>query len=208
MKQYADSPAINRIIDDRKSYFDTSWGDEFYATVWNVDTAQGFGLDIWGRIVVIGRSLEITSGDYFGFNTSPSAQSWNPFNQQPFYSGQNRTSTHILQDQAYRTLILAKALSNISDTNPKSLNRVLRNLFPGRGNAYVLDTGSMSMQYVFDFYLEPWERSVVYAQGILPRPAGVSVTVIEGSAAVEAIYNAATHLYIYANQILPADLSI
>lgn len=207
MKQYSASPIINKIVDSRASYFNTGWQEDFYHLIWNVDTAQGVGLDIWGRIVVIGRALEVPEGDYFGFKTNQ-PQSWTPFNNSTFYTGQNVTSTYFLQDAAYRTLILAKALSNISDTNSRSLNRVLRNLFPGRGNAYVLDKGGMEVDYVFEFALEPWERAVVYADNILPRPAGVKVNVIETNKDIEKIYIAATRIYDYANFQLPIDLNI
>ena len=205
MKQYESSKSINGLIYSRASCFETDWQNQFFNVIWNVDTANGLGLDIWGRIVVIGRTLEVPEGDYFGFNTGD-PESWTPFNTDAFYSGQNLTSTYILQDSAYRALILAKALSNISDTNCKSLNRVLANLFPGRGNAYVLDKGKMQMEYVFEFYLEPWERTIVYADGILPRPAGVQISVIEGSGGINEIYNAATRLYNYANYTLPPQM--
>lgn len=39
----------------------------FYDYVWNVDTAQGFGLDDWGKIVGVSRYLQVPETDYFGF---------------------------------------------------------------------------------------------------------------------------------------------
>lgn len=179
MRQYAASPTINKLIEDRKSYFDTGWGEQFYSIVWNVDTAQGFGLDIWGKIVVIGRELQIPlQTDYFGFYTAP-PQSWNPFGSGTFYTGPTATQTYRLADNAYRVLILAKALANISATDSMSLNRVLQNLFPGRGRAYCNDLGSMAMRITFEFALEPWEKSVLASPGVMPRPAGVKLSIAE-----------------------------
>lgn len=177
MKQYAASPVINRLISDRESYFPATWQEDFYNVVWNVDTAQGIGLDIWGRIVVIGRNIEVPAPDYFGFNTSP--QSWSPFGQDSFYTGPTATQTVTLADPAYRVLILAKALSNIASTDSRSINRVLQQLFPGRGRAWVNDLGSMSMRFVFEFALEPWEKSVLVGGGVLPRPAAVGAKLAE-----------------------------
>lgn len=178
MKQYEASPVINETIDDRKSYFDTGWGEQFYSTVWNVDTAQGFGLDIWGRIVVIGRELQIPlMTRNFGFTTTP--QSFYPFDQGTFYDGPSATQTYRLADNAYRTLILAKALSNISATDCRSLNSVLQNLFPDRGRSYVTDGRDMSIRITFEFYLEPWEKSVISSSGAMPRPAGVALNILE-----------------------------
>lgn len=178
MKQYAASTILNHLIGDRNVYFETSWGNQFYDTVWNIDTAQGFGLDIWGRIVDVGRELQVQeSPKKFGFQTG--TDSYLPFNQGAFYSGEYATNTFRLTDNAYRTLILAKALSNISATDCRSLNRVLNNLFPGRGRAYVNDLGSMSIRITFEYFLEPWEKSVLTASGLMPRPAGVGLSIME-----------------------------
>lgn len=178
MKQYAASPVINKLIEDRATYFPNSWQDQFYDVVWNVNTAQGFGLDIWGRIVVIGRNIQIPVVNYFGFTTTP-AQSWDPFGQESFYTGPTATTTFTLGDNAYRVLVLAKALANISSTDSPSLNRVINQLFPGRGRAWVNDLGSMSMRFVFEFALEPWEMAVLVNGGVLPRPAGVGATIAQ-----------------------------
>lgn len=179
MKQYESSLILNKLIDYRQSYFSHPWGDQFYSVVWNVDTAQGFGLDAWGNIVVIGRYLQIPlQTSYFGFNAAPS-QGWAPFNQGTFYNGPQETQTYRLEDNAYRVLILAKAMANISATDSKSLNRVLNNLFPGRGRAYVNDLGSMSMRITFEYLLETWEKSVIAYSGAMPKPAGVQLTVVE-----------------------------
>lgn len=178
MKQYAASPVIQQLIADRGAYFPTSWQDQFYSGVWNVDTALGFGLDIWGGIVVIGREIQIPAVNYFGFNAPPS-QSWAPFGQASLYTGPTATTTYSLADNAYRVLILAKALANIASTDSGSLNKVLNQLFPNRGRAWVNDLGSMAIRYVFEFALQPWERAVLIGGGALPRPAGVGATIAE-----------------------------
>ena len=207
MKQYAASPILNILIDYRKEYFNQEWADEFYSNIWNVDTAQGFGLDIWGRIVVIGRNIEITESDYFGFSTAPT-RSWLPFNQGVFYNGAKSTSVFRLADNAYRAIILAKALSNISATDVRSLNRALRSLFRNRGKAYVKQVGPMAIEYVFEFFLEPWESSVVRLSEALPRPAGVSVSVSDENVSFALFKLAANSLYAYSNITLPNDLNI
>ena len=178
MKQYAASPVIQQLVADRTTYFPSSWQDQFYDNIWNVDTAQGIGLDIWGRIIVIGRNIQVPVVDYFGFTTTPT-QSWNPFGQQSFYTGPTSTTTFALADNAYRVLILAKALANIAQTNARNLNRILQQLFPGRGRAWVNDLGSMAMRYNFEFALEPWEMAVLVSGSALPRPSGVGVTIAQ-----------------------------
>ena len=58
ISQYGNSPAILSLLDSFNSavepYADI---DNFYVWVWDVSTAQGFGLDIWGRIVGVSRTI-------------------------------------------------------------------------------------------------------------------------------------------------------
>lgn len=69
ISQYADSPVICRLISRFDECIDPRADRRrFYDTVWNVSTAQGFGLDIWGAIVGIGREVMIAAQDeYIGF---------------------------------------------------------------------------------------------------------------------------------------------
>lgn len=182
MRQYAASPRIKQLISYHNEYFSASWVDDFYNVVWDVDTAQWFGLDIWGRIVAIenGRYLQIETGTYFGFNDSLN-QSWQTFNNGALYNGVTETQTYELADPAFRVLILAKAMANISDSSMPGLNRVLQNLFQGRGRCWVNDLHSMTIRYVFEFNLEPWEESVI-RNDKLPRPGGVLATVLQAPA--------------------------
>ena len=177
--QYANSPTLLALIENFDQYIDpTTDLDNFYDFVWNVDTAQGFGLDIWGRIVNVSRELKVVGTlAYFGFSeayTAPTAAAGpQPFGQAPLYLGTPATQTYTLSDDAYRTLILTKALFNISDCTIPAINRLLQNLFAGRGRCYVTDTGGMEMRFVFEFVLLPFEISILTQSGVMPRPAGV-----------------------------------
>ncbi|MFA4992758.1 MAG: DUF2612 domain-containing protein [Candidatus Omnitrophota bacterium] len=179
ISQYANSPTINRLIYNMSQYIDATVDiKNFYDYVWNVDTAQGFGLDIWGRIVDIKRQLEVdTNPEYAGFYTG--ANDWQTMGSAPFYSGELSTQILTLSDRAYRTLIIAKALSNITITTAPAINQLLQNLFPGRGRSYVNDHGLMRMRYTFEFALLPFEIAIVNSLNILPHGAGVHVSVLQ-----------------------------
>jgi hypothetical protein len=178
LSQYGQSPVINALIGAFNQWIDPSSNiDQFYSDIWDIDTATGIGLDIWGRIVGVGRVLKVnTAGGFFGFAEAGNVSA-NPFNSAPFYSGQLINSNYILNDAGYRTLILAKALANICDGSIQAINQILVLLFPGRGNCYVVDGLNMTMQYVFTFALSPVEAAIVGQSGILPRMTGVSSTV-------------------------------
>lgn len=206
ISQYANSPRITTLIENVFEYVDQTLNIEaFFDLVMNVDTAQGYGLDVWGRIVGVNRILQVPSGQYFDFEEAmPGSYT---FGQAPLYSGATLTSSFVLSDQAYRTLIMAKAASNITDGSIKAINRLLMTLFPNRGNAYVTEgqkTGewfgfaestnangfnqqafysgspisTMVMTYTFAFSLTPVELAIVQSSGVLPKPTGVAATVV------------------------------
>jgi len=187
--EYANSPVITQLITNMDQYIDPRANiDAFYTLIWNVLTAQGIGLDIWGKIVVLpnGRLLKLGSNNQiFGFANTDIPADWAPFNQGTFYPGQDASTTFALGDEAFRTLILAKALANITATTSLALNQLLRNLFPGRGRAYVVDrgkintaAGGMSMSFVFEFNLSQVEYAILTQSGVMPHPAGVGFNVI------------------------------
>lgn len=209
ISQYANSAILLQLIENFDDHVDQSANFQaFFDLVWNVDTAAGYGLDVWGRIVGVSRTLQVASGFYFGFKEAGSEAQ--PFGQGQFYSGDPLTSNYNLSDNAYRTLILAKALANICDGSIPAINQLLLNLFPGRGNCYVTEGmglttryfgfdeagtvnsesfgfapfysgqsfGVMSMTYTFTFPLTPVEFAILEQSGVLPTPTGVSAQIV------------------------------
>ncbi len=180
ISQYGNSPTILQLVQNMNAYLDPRADfDAFFDYVWNVDTAQGFGLDIWGRIVNIRRELQIPNAPvYFGFKDAlPGSY---PFDEAPFYDGTPpATQTYKLADDAYRKLILTKALANIASSNAPSLNQLLQNMFADRGRCYVNDLGGMQFRYTFEFDLTLQEYAIVTQSGVLPRPAGVNAILFQ-----------------------------
>lgn len=195
--QFANSPALLAIIEGMNDAIDPRARiDDFYRLVWNVDTAQNYGLDVWGRIVGIGRYLQIPDSiDYFGFKTGGVPEHSLPFGSGVFFAGAASSTTYALSDSAYRSLIYFKAFANISSLTIPNLNRLANRLFAvthrlyfqngyvddgyieegGPGRAYVEDLGGMQMRYVFDYELSDVELAIVNTPGLLPHPAGVKV---------------------------------
>lgn len=189
ISQYANSLVLVQLIQNMNQYLDPRANFQaFFDFVWNVNTARDFGLDIWGRIVGLpnGRLLHLGANtDTFGFNNADIPPDWAPFNQGTFSTGANASTTFELGDDAFRTLILAKALANITATTSQALNQLVRNLFPNRGRAYVIDrgksntaVGGMAMSFVFEFSLSQVEYAILTQSGVMPHPAGVGFNVI------------------------------
>ena len=184
ISQFANSPTLLRLIQNMAAYIDQSQNfANFYNFVWNVDTAQGFGLDIWGKIVNVSRLLQIPiTARYVGFQdgTGPgTGTDVEPFSEKgSWYVPAAATQSYLLQDGPYRQLILTKALANIVNTTVPAFNKLLQNLFPGRGNPYVVTSGTMAMTFYFDFALTPIELAILQQSGAVPVPPGVSFTIV------------------------------
>lgn len=184
--QYANSPTLVQLITNMNQYIDpTNNINSFFSLIWNVDTAVGFGLDVWGRIVGVGRVLKVATATYFGFK-GPGGASGVPWNQGIFYNGYTPvTANYTLLDEPYRALILAKALANICNATIPAINQILINLFgptgplPVPGNCYVTDGEDMTMTFTFGAPLNPVQTAIVYQSGVLPKPAGVLATVVQ-----------------------------
>nr|WP_174506069.1 DUF2612 domain-containing protein [Acinetobacter sp. Marseille-Q1620] len=174
MSQYANSPVICQLIEELNTCIDPDQNiNDFYQLVWNLKTAKGFGLDIWGRIVGVDRNIGTANpeAEAFGFKTRN--VSFYPFNQRPFSSAGTKYASFKLNDAQLRTLIIIKAASNIVLATAPNINKFLRILF--RERCYFLIIGHMKARYFFEFNLRAFERLLVYKLELLPRPSGVLV---------------------------------
>lgn len=173
ISQYANSPILTGIIESLADSLDQSGNlEQFYNLVWNIETAQGWGLDVWGRIVGVRRVLRVpVPGTYLGFQQDDDAR---PFGYGIWYGLGSSSDNYTLTDDAYRRLILAKAALNITDASIPSINRILMALFTSYGNVYVRDDGGMEMTYVFSAPLTAVDYAIVTQSGVLPKPIGVT----------------------------------
>ncbi|WP_233873996.1 DUF2612 domain-containing protein [Paraburkholderia adhaesiva] len=197
LAQYANSPTITALIgclnQDIEPHADL---DAFYDTIWNVATAIGNGLDVWGRIVNVTRGVAAALppaefGFAEAFDAANPTEGVQPFNYGVFSDGSPPVVRNVaLDDTTYRTLIMTKAIGNITAGSCASLNQMLQYLFAGRGRCYALDTGAMTMLYVFEFDLTILEVAFLTQSGVLPRPTGVLCNLVQASGEVFGFANA------------------
>ena len=179
LAQYANSPALLQLVANMNTYIDPAANlAVFYSQVWNVQTAVGYGLDRLGRVVGVNRIISIPfAATDFGFKEAFSAT---PFGTAPFWDGTLTGSNYRLSDAAFRTLIMVKAISNISLCSAQAINQMLTNLFGGQGRVYVQDRGNMTMQITFEFPLSLVNFYILTQSKALSRPAGVLTFLLTG----------------------------
>lgn len=148
LSQFGGSPQVLAVVQAMSDFIDPRADlAAFYDQVWNIDTAQGWGLDVWGRIIGVGRSFTY------------------------------KAVTYTLDDADFRALLFVKALANICDSTAPSYNRLLTALFQGQGRAYVVDSGAMTMLVYLEFLLTPTQEAILVGSGAFPHPAGVGTYV-------------------------------
>ncbi|WP_336792232.1 DUF2612 domain-containing protein [Pantoea anthophila] len=183
LTQYVASTNLRSLIETFDTSLDMSgFTEEFLTAIWDISTAAGYGLDVWGKILGVSRLLNVRkSATYFGFDEafiSASDDSPNPFDEAPFFEGVQLTSTVRLADDGYRNLIMAKAMANITDCSIPSPNKALYYLFGDQGDTFVAITGVMPMSYVFGLNLTPVEWAILLNSNAIAKPAGVSVSIM------------------------------
>ena len=147
--QYAASPRILALAAQYWQLLDpTPSADLMISKMIDPSTAEGYGLDVWGRIVGIKRALVPVGGEYLAFAppssvTNPDGNSWNnaPFNPV--------NSSGYASDAIYRVYVYVKAMLNIGNGSLADLNRYFSLLFPGSG-IKIIHSGTMIIR-VLDF---------------------------------------------------------
>ena len=147
-----------------------------YKKLVNPRTAEGWGLDIWGRIVAIGRSYLAVEDDtpYFGFDPPEGVKNerLNSFGNAPFYKqimGKVR-----LADTMYRTYVFLKALINISNSSLASLNQAVKLLFPD-ADIQILHTGTMVLRVLVLSPLSESDKAALDNLSWIPAGVGLEM---------------------------------
>jgi len=146
------------------------WND-FITDIYNLKTANTFGLSVWARI--LGSSISISMGapkDNWGFGSNDK----NFENAGFAYS----SSGSVLTIESARKLLLMRWFQLTTAPTIPNINFMLREVF-GEGQAYVVDlyeTLPMTMQYFFQEQLPTDLIDVFDNDDVLPRPSGVLCT--------------------------------
>ena len=179
ISQFRDSPILVALVQYMGAWLDGQvYDDFFYKNVWDLSQARDFGLDILGRIVGARRMLSVPEGGvYIGFDGQTTAQNWG---HGIWNRGANATANVRLADDVYRRVILAKARANVSSCTIQDINAILMLLFPDYGNSYVVDATDGSYVLHFGATLSAVDYAIISQEGLLPRPAGRRVTIVQG----------------------------
>jgi len=194
ISQFANSPILAGLITSWFSAVDSTWFfDSFFDNVWNVDTATGYGLDVWGRIVggvSFTRDIPVvTPIAYFSLD-DPNLGFDQP-GTDTYITGKPLTQVvpQAMADVDFRHLVLAVAAANISSGSVSNTLLALNTMFgPYRSYVFISqnNTGFESMSYLLCQYGEPLSLlnlTILEEEMIPAQHAGVNVqTYVVGQA--------------------------
>ena len=152
--QYANSTKLVNFINGLNTFISADANlKSFYEKIFNIETATGAGLDTWGSILNIDRSLNLTIN--------------------------NITQQYTMSDDEYRLILKLACAKNISDATCQSIYNSLSFIFAKNGNIYVSDLGGMHMRYSFEFLLSDTIYAILRQTKVIPKPAGVDIEIYE-----------------------------
>jgi len=166
ISQYANSPKFVALVDGLRAMFNNAkLISDWYNIVYNIKTAKGFGLDIWGRILNQGRSF---------MYIDPDSGTETEYYLQGELTVDGTTFSADEVEETYRKVLFMKAISLITNATDKSLNELIQYYFNGR-RCYVIQYDTMKLRYVFEVPVNKLEKSI-FTSGLLPKPTGVGAT--------------------------------
>ena len=160
--------------------------DQFYTDYFDLRTCTKQGLDNWGRILNVGRTVPYFNIDsIFGFDTGvtpspPDTGYPQNFDHGNFYALADNTFE--LNDNQYRVLLqftyINQTIDNSIGACVASVNAYARNSHDGDSSfkCQVIES-ALSFTYAFNYTLEGWEAILFAVIKILPTPAGIPYTV-------------------------------
>lgn len=172
--QYNDASRLQTLLELKQSWYSEQWAkfwDDWRRDVFDLRTANDFGLSVWAIILDLPLSFEPPGSDVskiaWGFGTRRKN-----FNNGNF---KRRSGTSVTLSTEQKRLALRLRYFQLFTTGSVTeINAFLAALFgEEHGAAYVRDNLDMTCTYVFNFALASQLQQVIEQFDLLPRPAGV-----------------------------------
>jgi hypothetical protein len=172
--QYNDAAKLQSLLTQKQAWYDetqTTFWTDWVRDVFNLLTANEFGLSVWGVILGIPLSIGLP-----GTGARP-VWGFGVHNQNFEHGNFGRDSAGVagLTVEQKRIILRLRYYQLVSDGSAPWANYVLKQVF---GMGYVLDPEDMTCTYVFPVALPQAVLSVIQTYDLLPRPAGVQINIL------------------------------
>lgn len=165
---------LQALINNKQAAIDelnTKFWNDWVSDVFNLDTANMFGLSVWSIILDIPLTIEPreqeADNSNFGFGSF----------RKNFGNGNFTSATNaiIVNEEDARRILKLRYYQLITRGTIPECNKIVADVFGDLGAVYALDGLDMTMTYIFNFQPSASIRFILDEYDILPRPAGVLV---------------------------------
>jgi hypothetical protein len=160
----------NEWMEENNNQFWLNW----IRDVFDLDTANDFGLSVWGRILNINLGFTVAPDPTkiaFGFGPNNANFSRGNF-------GRIKQAELSLTTEQKRLVLKLRYRQLTTRPTVIYINRVLQDIFGDRGLVYVADSLDMNnLIYFFGFPIDEQLRIVLEKFDVLPRPSTVGVKI-------------------------------
>ena len=172
--EYNDAEKLQSLINQKQSWYNenlTEFWENWYNDVFNVETANDFGLRVWSIILNVSFSIEQeerTDNHIWGFGSYHKN-----FRDKANFNVEMDNDLELTTEQK-RLIIKLRFAQIVSRGTIPEINKALRAIFGY--NVYAVDTYDMSTTYIV--LTEQPDSSVQYIldkYDLIPRPAGVGI---------------------------------
>jgi len=178
--QYDNAERLKTWLQNKQNNLNTDhveFWQNWYSDVFNINTANEFGISVWAIILDLPILINLNSIDplrpNWGFGEL--RVNFNNGNFSPLAS----SGAQILTIDQRRLAIKMRYQQLISNGTIPNQNQILKNIFGEFGNCYVVNNQDMSIEYTFEFTIEPWIEFFYDTLLLFPTPAGVSDSLVE-----------------------------
>lgn len=173
--QHNNATALETLLRRKQEWYDvnqSAFWQNWYADVFNLDTANEFGLSVWSRILAVPLQVQVEGSrekEAFGFGVNHKN-----FNNGNFARGQ--AGEQPLTREQSRLVLKLRYFQLVSRGAVTEINEWLSVLFEDQGTVFVVDSLDMTFAtYFFGFEPDAQLRFILEKYDLLPRPAGVGV---------------------------------
>lgn len=176
--QYNDAERLQKLLELKQQWYDknqSKFWKNWYNDVFNLDTANDFGLSVWSIIL----NIPLVANEGYDPVTRPTF-GFGGFHKNFGRGNFAKTGGAIrLSTEQKRLVLKLRYYQLISRGTVPEINQFMRKLFANEGNVYVIDSLDMTFAiYIFTFTPSSQIQLILEKFDLLPRPAGVGVKYI------------------------------
>lgn len=189
--QYNNAPILQSLLSAEATFYQQNVGvffEDWLTDVLNIDTANTFGLEVWGKILGVPRPYQVPEnyhvnrrGQFELYNTESGTfhEFWLIGQDNPAIyldAGHGVDSQSFVDDETYRLFLKGRMFLYNSNGSVYDINRYLSLIFPDRP-IYVLNGYDMTVSVVFFYTPSLRDLALINSPDFLPLPTGVESNV-------------------------------